>query len=301
MAELSPIFGARIDDRKIGYIGGTEAFDLLGNKRCDYNPSTGNLLDLGNGRTIGHVSLAGYFVGLSWIAAELFPQSGAVNSPTSSPHNPTGPDSAGFVTSLDKVVTVECIELVISPDETVAPDPTASVTSADTAMTVEAAFVTSTDQPIMTDQIASATSLGEADAADFTSRTASSDEPTAIAPAMSFEALSQESAEVEPAVLLPTSIKDTSAADYPACAPVRDETPAAHQTETHLSIDVDRQVREMIQMTLTMKSFEPKSQTVKAVAMQMREHLSGLRRRSSHARMVKKAELMRIREGQARD
>ena len=40
MAERSPIFSAKIDNQKIGYIGGTEAFDLLGNKRCNYNPST---------------------------------------------------------------------------------------------------------------------------------------------------------------------------------------------------------------------------------------------------------------------
>jgi hypothetical protein len=51
MAEPSPIFSAKIDNQKIGYIGGTEAFDLLGNKRCNYNPSTGNLLELDSGRT----------------------------------------------------------------------------------------------------------------------------------------------------------------------------------------------------------------------------------------------------------
>jgi hypothetical protein len=59
MAERSPIFSAKNDNQRIGYIENTEAFDLLGNKRCNYNPNTGNLLELGNGKTIGHVSLAG--------------------------------------------------------------------------------------------------------------------------------------------------------------------------------------------------------------------------------------------------
>ena len=73
MAEGSLILIGKIDHQKIGYIEGTEAFDSFGNKRCKYNPSTGNLLELDTGRTIGHVSLAGYFVGSSWIAEELFP------------------------------------------------------------------------------------------------------------------------------------------------------------------------------------------------------------------------------------
>ena len=80
MAEGRPILSGKNDHQKIGYIEGTDAFDSLGNKRCKYNPSTGNLLELDSGRTIGHVSLAGYFVGSSWIAEELFPQHIAQNS-----------------------------------------------------------------------------------------------------------------------------------------------------------------------------------------------------------------------------
>ena len=34
---------------------------------------TGNLSDLGTQKVVGHVSLEGRFVGLSWVAAELFP------------------------------------------------------------------------------------------------------------------------------------------------------------------------------------------------------------------------------------
>ena len=79
MAEGRPILSGKSDHQKIGYIEGTDAFDSLGNKRCKYNPSTGNLLELDSGRTIGHVSLAGYFVGSSWIAEELFPQHIAQN------------------------------------------------------------------------------------------------------------------------------------------------------------------------------------------------------------------------------
>src|SRR5262249_42596338 len=82
MTERNPIFSGKIQNQRIGYIVGTEAFDLLGNKRCNYNPRTGNLVTPDGGRTVGHVSLAGYFVGLSWISAELFPQPVAENLAT---------------------------------------------------------------------------------------------------------------------------------------------------------------------------------------------------------------------------
>src|SRR5262249_36906907 len=45
-----------------------------GHKRCNYNPNTGNLHDLDSGRIVGHLSLAGRFVGLSYVADELFPE-----------------------------------------------------------------------------------------------------------------------------------------------------------------------------------------------------------------------------------
>jgi hypothetical protein len=45
MAERSPIFSKKSGNQKIGYIEDGEAFDLLGDKRCNYCPSTGNLLE----------------------------------------------------------------------------------------------------------------------------------------------------------------------------------------------------------------------------------------------------------------
>ena len=58
---------------EIGYVEGSEAFDLRGRKRCIYEPATGNLLAFDSGKIVGHVSLAGNFIGLSWLADELFP------------------------------------------------------------------------------------------------------------------------------------------------------------------------------------------------------------------------------------
>ena len=72
MAKRFPIF--RAIGQKVGYIEGSDAFDLLGNKRCKYNHNTGNLFDSTDGQVIGHVSLEGKFVGASWIADELFPK-----------------------------------------------------------------------------------------------------------------------------------------------------------------------------------------------------------------------------------
>ena len=89
MVERSPILSAKNDNQEIGYVEGAAAYDLLGNKRCNYNPSTGNLLELDSGRTIGHVSLAGHFLGVSWIADELFPPPGAIGAPTTSPDETT--------------------------------------------------------------------------------------------------------------------------------------------------------------------------------------------------------------------
>jgi hypothetical protein len=103
MAERSPFFSAKTDNQKIGYVEGNDAFDLLGNRRCNYSLNTGNLLELDSGRIVGHVSLAGYFVGASWIANELFPQSdtnaaltGQINEPAAAAYaapaiHPTNP------------------------------------------------------------------------------------------------------------------------------------------------------------------------------------------------------------------
>jgi hypothetical protein len=288
MAERSPILSAKIDHQKIGYIKGREAFDLLGCKRCNYNPNTGNLLELDSGRTIGHVSLAGYFVGSSWIADELFPQLVAKNSPTTSPDKPGAAVSTGLVViSPDKVVTVECIAVVISPDEAFTADPAVPETPLDDAVT--------------TDPIASATSPDEANAAYSTAPTASFDEPASAGPVTSFKASSEESTAVESAASPTTSVEDTAAPDYTVYATSSDEPTSAEQAENLLSIDIERQVIDMMRMTLAMKSVKPKTQTVKDVAMRMREHLAGLRRHRPRARMVKIADLMQTRAGQARD
>ena len=286
MAERSPIFSAKIDHRKIGYIKGREAFDLLGCKRCNYNPNTGNLLELDSGRTIGHVSLAGYFVGSSWIAGELFPQLVAKNSPTTSPDQPGTADSTGLVISPDKAVTVESITLVISPDEAVTADPIASVTSSDKEVSVQF----TPDKPVRTTPVAPATSLDDANAADSAASNASFHEPTAAGPVASFKAFSQESTPVELAAPLTTSLEDTAAADSIVSTTSPDEPPAAPLTETLLSINVEQQIHEMIRMTLAKESVEPRRQTVKDVAMRMREHLTGLRRQRPRAGMIKTAD-----------
>jgi hypothetical protein len=276
MAERSPIFSTKIDNQKIGYIGGREAFDLLGNKRCNYNPSTGNLLELGSGRTIGHVSLAGYFVGSSWIAGELFPQLGAKNAPTTSPDKPSTADSTCLVSSPDTTMTVEFTALVTSPDK-----------------------------PLTTDPIASATSLDETKVVASTAQNSCSHEPSSAGPAAPFKAFSQESIAVEPAAPLTTSLEDTAAADsiVPATssgsvvpATSSDKAAVALPTETPQSIDVEQQVLEMIRMTLAMKSIQPERQTVKELAMRMREHLAGLRRQRPRAGTVKMADFRGLRQ-----
>jgi hypothetical protein len=48
---------AKGDRQRIGHIEGNEAFDLSGEKRCNYNPATGNLCDPNSGKIIGHVTL----------------------------------------------------------------------------------------------------------------------------------------------------------------------------------------------------------------------------------------------------
>jgi hypothetical protein len=74
MEERISIFSAIGDSKRIGYIEGAEAFNLSGQRRCRYDERTGNLRDLGNGEIVGHVSLEGRFVGLSWRADKLFRQ-----------------------------------------------------------------------------------------------------------------------------------------------------------------------------------------------------------------------------------
>jgi hypothetical protein len=68
-----PIFATKGIDRTIGYLDGGSAYDLSDRLRCYYNEETGNLSDPATGKLVGHVSLEGRFIGLSWLAAELFP------------------------------------------------------------------------------------------------------------------------------------------------------------------------------------------------------------------------------------
>ena len=84
MAERRPIFSAKDHCAQIGYVEADEAFDLSGRLRCTYNAATGNLHDT-TGKIIGHVSLAGHFVGSRWMADELFGTSG---NPTIVPNVP---------------------------------------------------------------------------------------------------------------------------------------------------------------------------------------------------------------------
>ena len=99
MEERSSIFSARGDGELIGYIEGAEAFNVSGQRRCRYDGQTGNLRDVGTGEIVGHVSLEGRFVGLSWRADRLFRQfdddlDGAVLQEEASP-NGVGEQPAG--------------------------------------------------------------------------------------------------------------------------------------------------------------------------------------------------------------
>jgi hypothetical protein len=76
-----PIFSTIRSNEKIGYIDGDNAYDLAGNICCRYSEASGNLTATGTGKVIGHISLEGFFVGLSWIADELFPAMAEVPKP----------------------------------------------------------------------------------------------------------------------------------------------------------------------------------------------------------------------------
>ena len=73
MTERRPIFASRDTSQTIGYFDSEGAYDLSGRLRCRYSEVTGNLSDPETGKIVGHLSLEGKFVGLSWLAAELFP------------------------------------------------------------------------------------------------------------------------------------------------------------------------------------------------------------------------------------
>ena len=81
MSAMRPIFSDRSLSEKIGYVEGNNAYDLAGNLRCRYDEASGNLFALDNRKVVGHISLEGRFVGLSWIAEELFPASAETSAP----------------------------------------------------------------------------------------------------------------------------------------------------------------------------------------------------------------------------
>jgi hypothetical protein len=70
MSDRSLIFNAK--GAQVGYIEDNSAFDLTGRERCTYARATGNLYDLNGDKIVGHISLDGTFVGLSWISDQLF-------------------------------------------------------------------------------------------------------------------------------------------------------------------------------------------------------------------------------------
>ena len=70
MSDHSLIFNAK--GAQVGYIEGNRAFDLTGRERCNCTRATGNLYDLKAEKIVGHISLDGTFVGLTWISDQLF-------------------------------------------------------------------------------------------------------------------------------------------------------------------------------------------------------------------------------------
>jgi hypothetical protein len=70
MAERRLIYNSK--GVQLGYIEASAAFDLSGKERCSYTGATGNLSDSNSGKIIGHISLDGTFVGVSWISDQLF-------------------------------------------------------------------------------------------------------------------------------------------------------------------------------------------------------------------------------------
>ena len=101
MSARRPIFRDRSLTDKIGYVEGNNAYDLANYLRCRYSEASGNLFALDNRKVVGHVSLEGRFVGLSWIAEELFPASAETGAP--------------LVTSPATTITDQFSELATAP------------------------------------------------------------------------------------------------------------------------------------------------------------------------------------------
>jgi hypothetical protein len=92
---------------------------------------------------------------------------------------------------------------------------------------------------------------------------------------------------------------DMPVANCASCATSPDEPAATQRTESLLSLDVERQVREMIR-TIAMNSVRPKGQNVKDVAATMREHLVRLRKRRQRPMSARMAYLMEMHVGEGR-
>ena len=230
MVGRSPIFSAKVHSKQIGYTEDGHAFDLLGHKRCNYSPNTGNLRDLDSGSIIGHLSLAGRFVGLSCVAEELFPEPSPAKPKARSSEAATG-------------FAVPTAASRRSPDGSNAPaiflaEPAAASCAAlasclslvDSAASAALSRDTSSD-----DAIAPATSFTGLAAPDCEALAPRRDEPTvvdsAVRPAASHQSSPDDS--IAPAA----SFTVLAAPDCEAFAPRRDEPAvldsAARPTASH--------------------------------------------------------------------
>jgi len=334
MTKRSPIYSGKIHNQRIGYLVGTEAFDLLGNKRCNYNPRTGNLVTPDSGRTVGHVSLAGYFVGSSWISAELFPQpvlatplpgneALTADSTPSISHEVVEVTPPGAITDnstasvSEKSAPAGCDSSMISLDDEMSINSIAAAVQT-SVMIESAALMESSDEATTgsksttIERAASATSPDGVAAAESSGlmdlpEKAVTRVPTipqassaiAVDLTMSTEASSDWHFAVETPATCPPP--EMPAADCASCATSPDKYAAAQWTESLLSIDVERQVREMIRMAVAMNPAKPTRQDVKDVAARMREHLAALRKRRQRPELVRLVKLTEMRMIEGRD
>lgn len=292
----SPIFSAKVNNKQIGYTEDVYAFDSSGQKRCSYNPNTGNLHDLDSGRIVGHLSLAGRFVGLSYVADELFPEpsTAKVQAPSSeattvftaptaiSHRSPDG--SIAPATSFNELAGPNCEALAPCRDEPA---------STDSAVLTAVSDETSPDGSIAPPPFAnpaaplcrvSAPCGDEPGVVDSGAPAAVSHETSlngSIAPATLSTKLA--AAECVPLSASPVSIAHDSPAvatsadgplDFTASATSSDKFAKTRQNGS-LPIDVEQQMREIIRMASAMKVVERK-RAVKDIAIQMRERIAVL-------------------------
>jgi hypothetical protein len=117
MAERIAICSAKRDNRILGYIEGSEAFDLSGRRRADYNPNTGLLYGLLDGGVVGYLTFDSKFAGLSTLADEMFPKTHKV-TPHQSPEDYVNNLSIVGVQETGEQRRAECIALVGAVSET---------------------------------------------------------------------------------------------------------------------------------------------------------------------------------------